>query len=140
MRLLEETNYHRVLRVTAVVVAVVLLFESGLVIKTTAQLSQNTHNYLAQAVGMSASVKPNDLNVVTAELAKQKQLLDAREASLREREISVELNAGGTNERNTFIVAGILLVLLILIVTNYALDFMRGRVPVVINRSPETVQ
>lgn len=124
---LEETNYHRILRISAVVCAFVLLFESGLVIESTAQLSQNTHQYLAQAVGMSAGVAPTDLNSITAELSKQKQLLDARDAALREREIAVELNTGGTNQQSTFIIAGALLLLLMLIVTNYILDFLRAR-------------
>lgn len=139
MKRLEETNYHRILRVGAAVMACVLLFESGLIVQSTAQLAQNTHQYVGQVVGASASVRPNEINVITAELTQQRQLLDAREAALNEREIAVELNTGGSNEQNTFIVAAILLVLLILIVTNYVLDFMRGRAPAYSERRPETV-
>ena len=61
MHELEKTMYHKVLRVAMVVCAFVLLFESGIVSETTTQLSQNTHQYLANAVGVGASVKPNEL-------------------------------------------------------------------------------
>ena len=126
MQQLQNTNYHRVLRVSAAVFACILVFESGILFKSTALLSEHTHQYLANAVSMSASVQPTDLNTVTAELTKQKQLLDAREAALREREIAVELN-GSQNQNGTYVTASILFVLLLLIVTNYVLDYLRSR-------------
>lgn len=124
---LQHSLYHRLLRVSAAVLAVVLLFESGLAVSTTADLARQTHLYLAQSVSMSASVQPTELNQFTAELTKQKQLLDAREAALREREIAVELNSSAGNERATFAIAAMLFILLVLIVTNYILDFWRSR-------------
>lgn len=123
-----ESMYHRVLRVSAVVCALVLLFESGLVHQSTAYLAQNTHHYLAQAVGMSASVEPTELNTMTAELTKQKSALDAREAALREREIEIGLNGGERpNETSTYVLASILFALLVLIVINYTLDYVRAK-------------
>lgn len=119
--------YHRVLRVAAVVCALVLLFESGMVSQSTAVLSMNTHQYLANAVGMSLSVEPTELNMMTAELTSQKRLLDQREATLREREIEVGLKAGGSNERATYVLASILFILLVFIILNYVLDFIRTR-------------
>lgn len=124
---MKDSMYHRVLRVAAVVCALVLLFESGMISHSTAVLSMNTHQYLANAVGMSVSVEPTELNMMTAELTNQKRLLDQRETTLREREIEVGLQAGGSNERATYVLASILFVLLILIILNYILDFMRTR-------------
>ena len=119
--------YHRVLRVSAVVCALVLLFESGLVSQTTAELSMNTHQYLANAVGMSSKIEPTELNTLTAELTNQKRLLDQREMEIKEREIEIGLAPGASNEKATYILASILFVLLVLIILNYVLDFVRTR-------------
>jgi hypothetical protein len=124
---MKDSMYHRVLRVAAVVYALVLLFESGMISQSTAALSMDTHQYLANAVGMSVSVEPTELNMMTAELTNQKRLLDQRETTLREREIEVGLQAGGSNERATYVLASILFILLVLIILNYVLDFMRTR-------------
>ncbi len=118
---IKESKYHRVLRVSALVCALVLLFESGLVHKSTAALSQNTHQYLANAVGVGASVEPTELNTVTAELTAAKMEL------AREREINVGLREGTNDDRAIYILSGILFILLVLIVLNYTLDFLRYR-------------
>lgn len=126
--MLEKTVYHQVLRVSAVVCAFVLLFESGLVMQSTAHLSENTHRYLANVVGMTASVSPTELNTLTAELTAQKTALEEREAALAEREIQVELNsANATNNGSTYLIAVLLFILLVLIVTNYVLDYLRSQ-------------
>lgn len=130
--------YHSFLRVSLVVCAIALVFESGMLSSSTAVLSQNTHAYLANAVGMSAAVKPTDLSQYTAGLADQKRQLDEREASLAEREIAVNLSASGgtsSSDRATYILAAILLVLLVLILLNYTLDYLRLRE----NRQLQTV-
>lgn len=118
--------YHRILRVSAVVVALVLVFQSGLISDTTAQLSQTTELYLANAVGMSAKVESTNLNEMTAQLTAQKTLLDQREAALREREIDIQFGGGGT-DYSTYVLASILFILLVLILLNYALDYFRYR-------------
>lgn len=123
-----ESIYHRVIRVMAVVTALVLLFESGLVHQSTAYLALNTHSYLAQAVGMSVAVDPNELNLLTAELTKQQRDLALREAAIAEREIEIGLASGkNPNETSTYVLAGILFILLVLIVLNYTLDYLRAK-------------
>jgi hypothetical protein len=126
--LIEDTMYHRVLRVSAVVFALLLVFESGIVSHTTKQLSMDTHRYLAQTVGMSASVEPTELNTMTAALTKQKKQLDERESALKEREIQVNVreNSDG-NQTAVYVLSVIVFILLILIVTNYILDYLRVR-------------
>ena len=124
---MKDSMYHRVLRVSAVVCALVLIFESGLVSPATVVLSQNTHLYLANAVGMTTSIEPTELNSLTAELTAQKRLLDQRELEIKEREIEIGLQPGESNDTAIYILASILFVLLVLIILNYVLDYLRTR-------------
>lgn len=124
--------YHSVLRVSLVVCAIALVFESGLVSQSTAVLSQNTHTYLANAVGMSAGVKPTELNQYTAALTQREQNLEKREAAVSASEREIEVARSGTagttsNGTATYIMAAILFVLLVLIVLNYVMDYLRTR-------------
>jgi hypothetical protein len=77
---------------------------------------------------MSASVTPTELNQYTAQLTQKERELAEREAALSEREIAVTLTSGSntsSNERITYILAGILFILLVLILLNYVLDYLR---------------
>lgn len=104
------------------------MFESGLLSESTARVAEGTHAYLANAVGMSASVQPTELNTLTAELTAKQRELDAREAALREREIAVDLNSGAVSSNtSSYVLSSILFVLLVLIILNYALDYLRSR-------------
>jgi ABC-type Na+ efflux pump permease subunit len=120
------------------VCAITLVFESGILSESTAMLSQNTHSYLANAVGMSAGVAPTELNQYTAQLTQKERELAAREASLEEREIAVNLSTApnsSSNDRATYILSGILFILLVLILLNYALDYLRRKE----TQQPQTV-
>jgi hypothetical protein len=92
-----------------------------LVHHSTMLLSQNTHQYLANAVGVGAAVEPTELNVVTAELTAARIELE------REREINVGLAQGRRSDTVIYILSGILFILLVLIVLNYTLDYLRYR-------------
>lgn len=128
MKEISDTIYHRVLRVSAVVCAFVLLFESGLVSPVTKQLSLETHQYLANAVGVGAAVEPTELNSLTSELTQQKLALQAREQAITEREIQIGLTAGESpNQTSTYVLSGVLFILLVLIILNYTLDYLRAR-------------
>jgi hypothetical protein len=110
------------------VTAFMLVFASGLVSNSTAIFYQNTEQYLANAIGMSASVKPTELNTYTAALTAKERELDEREALLKEREISVGLSGGSAGaDRTTYILASILFILLLLILLNYVLDYLRSK-------------
>lgn len=125
---MRHSHYHRVLRVLAVVFALVLVFDSGVVSESTARLANGTQAYIATAIGVGASVQKTPLNEYTAELTSRERELDAREAALREREIEVNLNNGGVeNDYSTYILASILFILLLLILLNYTLDYLRIR-------------
>lgn len=128
MELRQDSTYHRFLRVAAAVCAVVLVFESGLLRDSTKDLSSQTHLYLANAIGINASVPKNELNQLTAQITQKEQELQAREAALREREIEVGISSGvSTTDTTTYIMAGILFILLVLIILNYTLDYLRLR-------------
>jgi hypothetical protein len=126
---MKDSHYHRFLRISLVVCAVILLFDSGLVDESTRQLSNGTQSYLVATVGVGAAVEPTELNTLTAELTSRQRELDAREAVLREREIEVSLNNGGTlsSDYSTYVLASILFILLLLILLNYILDYLRIR-------------
>lgn len=116
--------YHSFLRVAVCVVALVLVFDSGLLVKSTAKLSSDTQSYLANAVGVKVAVEPNDVNVLTARITELEQ-----EVKVKDREIAVNLNQQGSNngfDRSTFILSAILFILLVLIITNYILDYYRS--------------
>jgi hypothetical protein len=122
--------YHSLLRVSLLVCAIALVFENGILSESTAVLSQNTHSYLASAVGMSAGVAPTELNQYTAQLTQKERELTAREASLSEREIADSLSTApgsSSNQRATYILSSILFVLLVLILLNYTLDYLRQK-------------
>ncbi len=138
MKSVGDSLYHRILRVSALVCALVLLFESGLVSPVTRQLSVDTHQYLANAVGVGAAVEPTELNSLTSELTKQKLALEEREQAIKEREIEIGLSEGQSpNETSTYVLSGVLFILLVLIILNYALDYLRARQT--ITRPPQTV-
>ncbi len=134
--MLQDTHYHKLLRVSTCVLALVLVFVSGLVTETTSQLSRGTVDYVATAVGMSAGVEPTELNQITAALTERQRDLDVREATLREREIAVRLNTSGeqATDYSTFILSGVLFVLLLLIVLNYLLDYIRSREQILVEQ------
>ena len=124
----KHSKYHKVLRVSAVVCLLTLMFESGLVHESTRQLSIGTHEYLANAIGATASIESTELNSLTADLTAQKLALMQREASIREREIDIGLLPGeAANQKTTYVLAGMLFLLLVLIVLNYLLDYLRLR-------------
>lgn len=125
--MLEFSLYHKILRISGVVLALVLLFQGGLVSNTTALMSLQTQSYLANSIGVFAAVEPTELNTITAGLTAKELALDKREASLREREINVGIDTSGqaTKDKTTFILGLTLFIVLLLTVLNYVLDYLR---------------
>lgn len=123
--------YHRILRVSALVLALVLLFVSGLISERTAQLAEHTQWYLANAVGVSVGVPENEYNTITTALTKREHELDQREEALLQREIDVGIRSSADSTvsslDSTLLLSGVLFILLVLIVLNYVMDFLRAR-------------
>lgn len=129
--LMHGSMYHSLLRIATLVCAIVLAFDSGVFSPITKELSYNTQQYLAQSVGVGATVKSTELNQMSAKIAQRDQELDEREAAIAERELEIGLaggveRVGGTNA-STYILSILLFILVVLIVLNYALDFTRER-------------
>jgi len=125
---MEFTMYHKLLRISSVVLAVALVFQSGLLSNTTAIMATQTQSYLANSVGVFVGVQPTELNTITAGLTEQKLALDARENELRQREIAVGIDQGGaTRDVTTFVMGLVLFIVVLLLVLNYALDYLRYR-------------
>ncbi len=122
---MEQTLYHSLLKIFAVVLAVVLVFDSGLLFPVTKQISTDTGQYLANSVGVTVGVAPTEVNQLTARITE----LEGQLEEANERQIAVNLNTedGVSVDRSTFVLSAILFILLVLIVLNYALDFVRMR-------------
>jgi hypothetical protein len=126
--MMEFTVYHKLLRISAVVLAIALVFQSGMASNTTALMTLQTQSYLANSVGVFVGVEPTELNTITAGLTAKELALDAREQSLNQREIDVGLNGGGaTRDVTTFVMGLVLFIVVLLLVLNYALDYLRYR-------------
>jgi hypothetical protein len=131
--MIASSTYHSLLRISTAVVAIMLLFVSGVVTPLTAQLASNTERYLANAtVGVSVGVPQNDVNAVTTALTSRQHELDQREQALAEREIAIGITDGsagavGSTATSTLILSSLLFVLLVLIILNYILDYLRSR-------------
>jgi predicted PurR-regulated permease PerM len=125
---MQDTVYHTLLRISALTLALVLLFVSGVVSPVTSMISHNTGVYLANTIGMNAAVLPNEFNTLNSELEEKKKSLEAREiaVSLKEQETQ-------TSETTNFLLSAMLFALLVLIVTNYVLDYLRAHPRQLIN-------
>ena len=126
--MMEFTLYHKILRISSVVLAVALVFQGGLVSNTTAIMATQTQLYLANSVGIFVGVAPTELNTITAGLTAKELALDSREKELNQREIAVEIDRGGaTKDVTTFVMGLVLFIVVLLLVLNYALDYLRYR-------------
>jgi hypothetical protein len=117
------TAYHKIIRTSALIVAFTLLFQSGVASSTTKQFSFQTEMYLANVVGITASVPENEINQLSAGLEKRKNELDERERNIRQ----LERNTVSLDDRTTYLLSVTLFILLILIVLNYVMDIVRNR-------------
>jgi hypothetical protein len=122
---LEKSLYHSFLRVAGCVCALVLVFDSGLLLKDTSYLSKIVQRQVASVVGVSLGVQPTEMNQLTARITELETELEAKE-----RLIAVNIRNGEANsgmDTSTFVLSIIVFILLVLIVLNYALDYLRSR-------------
>jgi hypothetical protein len=105
-------------------VATVLAFSSGAIVSDTAYFASSAERYLANTVGMYASVPANEVNTLNAALTER-----AGELERREREIDARAREGSfiTDPRTIYALSAILLIQLVLILANYAFDFRRAK-------------
>ncbi len=125
---MQVNRYHSFLRISMVVTALVLLFDGGFLFPVTKQFSDSTVSYVASiGTGMFASVPQNEINSLSAQIAEKQRELDAREASLNEREIDARSFGTDTEstDYSTYILSVILFILTVLLVLNYLMDWAR---------------
>jgi len=102
-----------------------LVFDSGLLLKSTADISNLAQQHVANVVGVSVGVAPTELNQLTSRITELETELEAKERLIA---VNVNNNTNSSSvDRSTFILSVILFILLVLIVLNYALDFLRSR-------------
>ena len=125
---MEVGTYHRLLRSALMVFAFLLVFSSGILFPVTKQLSDNAVFYLASlGSSISVSVPPNEINTLSAQIAQKQKELDAREASLHEREIQARSFGSQAPEYAIYIISIILFIIIVLLMLNYAMDIARVR-------------
>lgn len=122
---LEQTLYHSFLKVAACVLAFVLVFDSGLLFSGTAEISNLAQQHVANVVGVSVGVAPNEVNQLTARITELETELETKERLIAV-DVRQKESVGGI-DTSTFILSIILFILLVLIVLNYVLDFLRMR-------------
>lgn len=126
--MIAHSLYHKGLRVTALLLALLLVFQSGSLVPGTHDIARVVRMQVGQVVSMSAGVEPTELSIMTAELTKKQNELDKREASLAEREIAARVNRSDEQDRIfEYVLSAGLLLLLMLIILNYVFDFLRAR-------------
>jgi len=131
---MKDSVYHKLLRISALSLALTLLFVSGILSPITRELSNNTGAYLATVVGINASVLPNEVNTLSAKLVE-------RDNELTQREIAINLKESKQQfgDMTTFIMSSILFILLVLMILNYVLDYIRNKkITQVISQNEQT--
>lgn len=121
---LEHSLYHSALRISVLVFTSALIFDSGLVLEETKLFSTSTQQYLANVVGVKASVEPTEMNQLTAKITELEGELEEKERLIA---VSIKDNSVGGVDKSTLILSIIVGVLLVLIILNYILDFIRMR-------------
>jgi hypothetical protein len=125
---MQASLYHRTLRVSAVVVAFMLVFDSGMISPVTRQFSSAAYYYVADAItGVTASIPATDTNTRSAELNAWQQSLQEREAAIQARTVPARDFGGTSSNYSVYILSAILFILTVLIVLNYIMDFVRSR-------------
>jgi hypothetical protein len=121
---LRYSIYHSALRVSVLVFAILLIFDSGLITDKSKFLSISTQQYLANAVSVQVGVAPTEVNQLTARITELEG-----ELAVKERLIAVNLteNTSATMDKSTLVLSIIVFILLVLILLNYVLDFVRMR-------------
>ncbi len=120
--------YHSFLRIAVCVLAIALIFDSGLLLKQTELLSNTASQHLASVVGVTVGVAPTEMNQLTSRITELETELEAKERLIA---VSVRNTDTKPGLDSTFFLSVILFILLILIVLNYVLDFLRSRQPTV---------
>jgi hypothetical protein len=113
---------HRLRILFLIIIAAGFLYTAGL---NPVDVSVFLGAKLGRAVGMSTSVPENPFNKLTKELREKEEKLDTREAGIKEREEAIAEETISRQQNLIMVMAIGLVVLFLLVVLNYYLDFRR---------------
>lgn len=131
--LLRYSIYHSVLRISVLVFAILLVFDSGLVSPQSNVLSISTQQYLANTISSqvgTVSVK-NDEHI--AIITKTDEMVSGKGNFTT---ISLSEDIPQVMNKSTLILSSIVFTLLLLILINYVVDCIRTRKMIVLKTSP----
>ncbi len=121
---LRYSIYHSFLRVGILTFAILLVFDSGLVSEQSKALSISTQEYLANTVSAQAGTLPIETNQPMVGAIESEGELAAKEHMIT---LNISENTSVTMDKSTLIISLIVSFLLLLILLNYVLDFIRTR-------------
>lgn len=114
---------------TALIAGVVLVSQLAINDISFGKLATNAYENLANVASMSASIPPNDFNILAAEFSKKENELTQREQDLLAREAGLDAKYQeqiAANKRLTlYVLGGMTLLLVMLIFLNFYFDIKR---------------
>lgn len=114
---------------TAIIAGVILVSQLGIHDISFGKLATNAYENLANVASMSASIPPNDFNVLATQFSNKENELTQREQDLLAREASLDAKYQeqiAANKRLTlYVLGGMTLLLVLLIFLNFYFDIKR---------------
>ena len=125
---MKASNYHRLLRISLLVSAIALVFESGLINQSTSYIAKGTHVYLANVINSPSQTVETKNNLYAIESSNEDKQSAALQEAAKEREVGPQASTEIIyNNRATYTLSIVVFMLLVLIILNYALDYIRSR-------------
>ncbi|MFN3188586.1 MAG: hypothetical protein ACK42D_03555 [Candidatus Paceibacteria bacterium] len=112
---ISKSWYHSILRISVLLFALALVFESGILSPATKTFSHITGQQFATAIHATIDTATYDESGVLAPEVQSQQISQANTASTQ------------PLSRSTFLLSTLVFILLLLIVLNYILDYLRNR-------------
>ena len=114
---------------TAIIAGVILVSQLGIHDLSFGKLATNAYENLANVASMSASIPPNDFNILATQFSNKENELTQREQDLLVREASLDAKYQeqiAANKRLTLYVLGAMTLLLVLLIfLNFYFDIKR---------------
>jgi len=106
--------YHSILRISVLVFALALVFESGILSSVTQTIAHTAGEQFATAIQATTDNANYDEEVLSPEIARNQSEVKT-------------LTVSPTTTKSTFLLSAIVFILLLLVVLNYILDYLRSK-------------
>lgn len=127
--LIHESKRKIAFQYTALILGVVLVSQLGIHDISVGKLATNAYENLANVASMSASIPPNDFNILAAQFSQKENELTQREQDLLAREANLDAKYQeqiAANKRLTlYVLGGMTILLIMLIFLNFYFDIKR---------------